>query len=78
MRVRTSETSVDETLDLARTIVAMRPSQLVLKIQEMMLKRELSETVSALNSLVLDHPNHKQIAAEALSKMGLWLDVSRP
>lgn len=77
MRTATSETSVEEAVDLAKTIVAMRPSQVVLTIQDMMFKRELSKTVSALNALVLEHPDHKPVATEALAKMGLWLDGSR-
>ncbi|HEY7748406.1 MAG TPA: hypothetical protein VH933_07000 [Aestuariivirgaceae bacterium] len=76
MKRAIAETSVDDTIELAKAIVAMRPSQVVLTIQDMMFKRELSQTVSALNTLVLDNPAHKQVAAQALAKMGLWLDAS--
>jgi hypothetical protein len=69
--------TVEESVDLAETIAGMRPSQVVLTIQELMFKRELSRAVSVLNMLVLEHPNHKAIAAKALAKMGLWQDVSR-
>jgi hypothetical protein len=69
--------SVDEAVDLAQTIASMRPSQIVLTIQDLMFRRELSSTVSALNSLVLEHPDHRAIAAEALAKMGLWQDISK-
>jgi hypothetical protein len=70
--------TVEEGIDLAATIAAMRPSQVVLTIQQLMFKRELSRAVSVLNTLVLEHPDHRTIATKALAKMGLWQDVSRP
>jgi hypothetical protein len=72
--MRMSAPSVDEAVDMAEALIAMRPSQLVLKVQDLMLNRELSRTVAALNELVLDHPPHRQLAVQALSRMGLWLE----
>jgi hypothetical protein len=68
--------TVEEGVDLAESIAGMRPSQVVLTIQDLMFKRELSRTVSALNTLVLEHPTHRAVAAKALAKMGLWQDLS--
>ena len=72
--MRMSAPSVDEAVDMAEALIAMRPSQLVLKVQDLMLNRELSRTVAALNEFVLDHPPHRQLAVQALSRMGLWLE----
>jgi hypothetical protein len=69
--------NIEEGVDLAEAIAGMRPSQVVHTIQDLMFKRQLSRTVSALNELVLEHPDHRAIAAKALAKMGLWQDVSR-
>jgi hypothetical protein len=68
--------TVEEGIDLAESIAGMRPSQVVLTIQDLMFKRELSRIVSALNTLVLEHPAHRAVAAKALAKMGLWQDLS--
>lgn len=61
-----------EAVSVARQIVMIPPSHLADSIRDMVKKRELSRTVRGLNSLVLDHPQHRPIAAQALKHLGLW------
>jgi hypothetical protein len=63
---------VEEAVAAARRIVAMPPGCIVEVIRKMTLDRNLSRTVRGLNALVLDHPKHRPIAAQALRNMGFW------
>ena len=74
VNVRTLEIPpVNESVAMARVIVAMPPGQMFAAMRKMTLDRKLSRIVRGLNVLVLDHPNHRAVAAQALSRMGLWV-----
>ena len=64
--------SLSEAVILARKIAAIPESKLPAVVGEMMYKRELFRTVSALNDLASDHPEHRLTAIRALDRMQLW------
>jgi len=43
----------------------------------MILQRNLSRTVVALDNLISKYPQHKQIGVKALDKLGLWWDLDQ-
>ena len=67
-----SKPSVREAALLAQKIAEMPDRHLPLVMGEMMYKRELFRTASALNDLVSDYPEHRPAAVKALDKMQLW------
>ena len=62
----------NEALTIARRIVTIPPGHLADSIRIMVRRRELSKAVRSLNTLVLDHPQHRHIAKRALQHLGLW------
>jgi hypothetical protein len=61
-----------EAVHLAHKIVEIPQGEVPGAIQRMIKGRELFRTVSALDDLLMDHPQYKQIATKALGKIGLW------
>ena len=65
------EPSLREAVALAHKIVAISDNELPSLMGEMIYKRELFRTVSALNDLA-GYPEHRPTAVKALDKMQLW------
>jgi hypothetical protein len=63
--------STNDAVRLARKIAETPARELPAAIGEMMFKRDLYRTVTALDDLI-DHPEHRQVAVRALEKLGLW------
>ena len=72
MSVTRPQPSLGETIYLARRIAEMPESQIPQAIGEMMYRRELFRTVSALDDLVRERPEYGPVAVKALRKMQLW------
>jgi hypothetical protein len=72
MAVTKPQPSLREAIVLAHKIAAMPESKIPAVMGEMMYKRELFRTVSALDDLISDHPEHRSTAVKALDKMRLW------
>lgn len=64
--------SKSEAVRLAKKIVDLPRGEIPRAIQQMLQHRELYRTVSALDDLLIDHPQHKHVAAQALERIGLW------
>jgi hypothetical protein len=64
--------STNDAVRLARKIAETPTRELPAAIGEMMFKRDLYRTVTALDDLITDHPEHRQVAVRALERLGLW------
>ena len=69
---RVDDPGVDESVGIARRIISIPPGEVAESIRFMLRKRQLSMAVRGLNSLVLDHPQHRLVAQKALDRLGLW------
>ena len=72
MPIRKDPLSTSEAAELAKTIATISSHEVSATIRRMLRNREFFRNVSALDDLLIEHPEHKQLAAEALNKMGLW------
>jgi len=64
--------SQSEALRLAQKIAEIPKGEVPDTIRRMIWGRELYRTVSALDDLLIDYPQHGLVAAKALKKIGLW------
>lgn len=72
MPVPKNPLSKSEAVRLANKIIGIPRGEVPGAIQKMIRNREFYRTVSALDDLLIDHPQYKHIAAQALEKIGLW------
>ena len=72
MPVPNTPLSQAESVRLAHKIGDIPRGEVPGAIRRMIRDRELYRTVSALDDLLIDHPQHRLVAAKALEKIGLW------
>jgi hypothetical protein len=70
--VSSDPVSTVEAVKLAKKIASMPWDEVPETLRRMLRKRQLYRTVRALDQLLIDHPQHKTLAAKALNKIGLW------
>ncbi len=63
----------DEAIELAELLARLPQERVTPTISEMAHARKFSETVEALNMLVLDHSRHRPVAIAALENLGMWV-----
>jgi hypothetical protein len=64
---------IDEAIELAESLARLPRERVTPTINELTHSRKLSETVEALNMLVLDHSRHRPVAIAALENLGMWV-----
>jgi hypothetical protein len=62
----------DEAIALAESLARLPRARVTSTIHEMTDSQKFSETLEALNMLVLDHSRHRPVAIAALENLGMW------
>jgi hypothetical protein len=66
-----------EAMKLAKAIIAIPRGEVASAIRKMVLQRKLSHAVAAIDDLIINHPEHKELGVKALDRFGLWWDSDR-
>jgi hypothetical protein len=72
MRISRIPLSSGQAKRAAEMIVTLPEGDIPALVQEMMYKRDLFRTVSALDDLIAENGEHRAIAVRALTKLRLW------
>ena len=72
MRQGSKDQQTAEALRVAKAIIAIPAGDVASAIRKMIVQRNFSRTVVALDSVVSEYPEHRQVCVTALDKLGLW------
>jgi hypothetical protein len=68
---------ISDAIKLAESIATQPSESIPQSIHMMTRSRKLSEAITALNELALDHPRYKPVAIAALENLGMWISPER-